>query len=209
MSPISSLWFKWKSLRLPWRKSFLVGQDLRGNTFWEFKDALNAGRFRRIVKFDPKTHFADVQVTPQWHQWLRHVRREPPSIQEQQQDVLRQMQIKQLARLADERWASKPSYLDKPATNATPAPATANPADAVTAPAATPAAPASTPDAPAAQESLPQQQTNPAAGTETKPKTDDTTTTTKKDKDPWAAAGKGGPSEKWEPAPWTPSAARR
>ena len=39
------------------------GQDLRGNTFWEFKDALNAGRFRRIVKFDPKTHFADVQVT--------------------------------------------------------------------------------------------------------------------------------------------------
>lgn len=114
------------------------------------------------------------------------------------------MQIKQLARLADERWASKPSYLDKPATNAAPAPATANPADAVTAPAA---APAATPDAPAAQASAPQQQPTPTATTETKPKTDDATT--KKDKDPWAAAAKGGPSEKWEPEAWSPSAAPR
>ncbi|OGM46899.1 hypothetical protein ABOM_004425 [Aspergillus bombycis] len=123
MSPVNSLWFKWKSLRLPWRKSFLVGTDLSGNTFWEFKDALNAARYRRIVKFNPKTHYADVQVSPQWHQWLRYVRAEPPSVQEQQQDVLRQIQIKQLARLADERWASKPSYLDMPQTKQ-PAPAT-------------------------------------------------------------------------------------
>lgn len=41
----------------------LSGQDLAGNTFWEFKDQLNAGRFRRIVKFDPKTHYGDVQVS--------------------------------------------------------------------------------------------------------------------------------------------------
>lgn len=40
-----------------------LGQDLAGNTFWEFKDVANANRFRRIVKFDPKTHFGDVQVT--------------------------------------------------------------------------------------------------------------------------------------------------
>lgn len=25
---VNSLWFKWKSLRLPWRKSFMVGQFL-------------------------------------------------------------------------------------------------------------------------------------------------------------------------------------
>lgn len=88
---VNSLWFKWKSLRLPWRKSYLVGMsyfcscatsscpsvfwvlisltltlpgtDLAGNTFWEFKDAINAGRFRRIVKFDPKTHLGDVKVS--------------------------------------------------------------------------------------------------------------------------------------------------
>lgn len=41
----------------------LPGQDLAGNTFWEFKDVINANRFRRIVKFDPKTHYGDVQVT--------------------------------------------------------------------------------------------------------------------------------------------------
>lgn len=41
----------------------VLGEDLAGNTFWEFKDVLNAARFRRIVRFDPKTHLSDVQVT--------------------------------------------------------------------------------------------------------------------------------------------------
>jgi hypothetical protein len=96
MSPINSLWFKWKSLKLPWRKSFLVGMyslrlqplltnssqvtgltgssfgiskgtDLAGNTFWEFRDALKAGRMRRIVKSNPKTHYADVKVSRKKH----------------------------------------------------------------------------------------------------------------------------------------------
>ena len=49
-----------------------------------------------------------------WHQWLRHTRPSPPSIQEQQADVFRQIQLKQRAQLADERWAAKPSVLDKP-----------------------------------------------------------------------------------------------
>jgi hypothetical protein len=44
-------------------KLTIIGQDLAGNTFWEFKDVMNAARFRRIVRFDPKTHFSDVQVT--------------------------------------------------------------------------------------------------------------------------------------------------
>ena len=33
---------------------------------------------------------------------------------EQQSDVLRQVELKQLAKLADERWAAKPSFLDAP-----------------------------------------------------------------------------------------------
>ncbi|MCJ1450878.1 hypothetical protein MMC28_001212 [Mycoblastus sanguinarius] len=52
--------------------------------------------------------------TAQWHQWLRGTRPSPPSLQEQQHDVLRQQQLKQLAQAADERWAAKPSVLDKP-----------------------------------------------------------------------------------------------
>jgi NADH dehydrogenase [ubiquinone] 1 alpha subcomplex assembly factor 2 len=47
-------------------------------------------------------------------QWLRHTRAEPPSINEQQLDEIRQAQMKQLAAAADARWASKPSFLDAP-----------------------------------------------------------------------------------------------
>jgi NADH dehydrogenase [ubiquinone] 1 alpha subcomplex assembly factor 2 len=35
-------------------------------------------------------------------------------MEEQQADVARQRQLKYLAQAADERWASKPSFLDKP-----------------------------------------------------------------------------------------------
>lgn len=90
-----------------------------GNTFWEFKDQLNAERLRRTVRYSRKTHYADVQVSPQWHQWLRHTRWEPPTLQEQAADVARQTQLKHNARLADERWAAKGKYIEgaKPAPN--------------------------------------------------------------------------------------------
>jgi NADH dehydrogenase [ubiquinone] 1 alpha subcomplex assembly factor 2 len=91
-----------------------AGQDLQGNTFWEFKDKLNARRLRRIVRYPRSTHYADIKISPQWHQWLKHTRYEAPTIEEQQADLARQAQLKYLAQLADERWASKPSYLDKP-----------------------------------------------------------------------------------------------
>ncbi len=59
-------------------------------------------------------HYSDLQVSPQWHQWLRHTRLDAPTLQEQHLEVQRQQRIKHLARLADERWASKPSLLDGP-----------------------------------------------------------------------------------------------
>ncbi|KAM3444793.1 hypothetical protein NHJ13734_001143, partial [Beauveria thailandica] len=37
IGPIGQAWLRWKSLRLPWRKRFLVGFDLQGNTYWEFR----------------------------------------------------------------------------------------------------------------------------------------------------------------------------
>lgn len=54
----------------------------------------------------------------QWHQWLRYTRPSPPSVAEQQSDAVRQIELKRLAQAADERWASKPSVLDKPRTAA-------------------------------------------------------------------------------------------
>lgn len=76
-----------------------------------------------MVKAGPlnKTkHYADVEVSPQWHQWLRHTRPVVPSIQEQQQDLMRQVQLKYNAKLADERWAAKAKYIEKPKPNPQP-----------------------------------------------------------------------------------------
>lgn len=60
---VKQLWYCYKALKLPWRRQFLIGADLSGNTFWEFKDALNANRLRRIVKFSRKAHYADVKIS--------------------------------------------------------------------------------------------------------------------------------------------------
>ncbi|MCJ1335252.1 hypothetical protein MMC09_000520 [Bachmanniomyces sp. S44760] len=121
--PIKSLWFKWKSLKLPWRRRWLAGSDLLGNTYWEFKDTVNSTKLRRIVQYASGTHYGDVQVTPQWHQWLRHTRSTPPTLFEQSSDLQRQSQLKQLAAAADARWAAKPSFLDGPKVSQ-PGPAT-------------------------------------------------------------------------------------
>ncbi|EGD84514.1 hypothetical protein H112_08221 [Trichophyton rubrum D6] len=184
MSPINSLWFKWKSLKLPWRRMFLVGNDLAGNTYWEFKDSLKPGRLRRIVKASPKIHYADVKVPPQWHQWLRYVRPEPPSIEEQQNELLRQQRIKYLAQQADERWASKPSFLDKQAQQ----------------------------DAPALQSQQPSYHTTrqgTGAGTaEVLQEQQPDAKGGKKVKNPWDRAA-GGPSENWQPESWTPNVSKR
>lgn len=75
---------------------------------------MHAGRMRRIVKYPRWAHHSDVNVPPQWMQWLRHTRFEPPSLAEQKSDLIRQEQIKYLAAQADARWASKPSVLDSP-----------------------------------------------------------------------------------------------
>ncbi|KAK3938491.1 NADH-ubiquinone oxidoreductase assembly factor N7BML [Diplogelasinospora grovesii] len=130
LSPFAKAWLKWKSLRLPWRRQFLVGQDLHGNTYWEFRDpgapipprsSASPGspstppvRWRRIVKYPRSTHYGDVSVSPAWHQWLRHTRPDPPSITEQTAEVARQERMKVLAAAADARWAAKPSYIDAP-----------------------------------------------------------------------------------------------
>ncbi|EFE33421.1 uncharacterized protein ARB_07781 [Trichophyton benhamiae CBS 112371] len=169
---------------------FLVGNDLAGNTYWEFKDSLKPGRLRRIVKASPKIHYADVKVplvdgwTAQWHQWLRYVRPEPPSIEEQQNELLRQQRIKYLAQQADERWASKPSVLDKPAQQGAPALQSQQPSYHTT-----------RQDTGAGTAEVLQEQQPDAKGG-------------KKVKNPWDRAA-GGPSENWQPESWTPNVSKR
>lgn len=89
--------------------------DLKGNTFWEFRDRLNASRPRRTVIFkDKNLDWVDYAgaVTPAWHQWLRATRIPAPSIEEQVDENKRQEGIAKNAALADARWAAKPSLLN-------------------------------------------------------------------------------------------------
>ncbi|KAK8139340.1 NADH ubiquinone oxidoreductase subunit [Apiospora sp. TS-2023a] len=191
-------WFRWKALRLPWRKRFLVGSDLSGNTYWVFRltgntpppsftsdgsptpayqSSADDTRWRRIVKYPRSTHLSDVHVPPQWHQWLRYQRQDPPTISEQQGDVLRLARMKVLAAEADARWAAKPSFLDQPEEQ---------PKRAVR-------------DAP-----------QPDAGVKTAQGGEETVTEEKKVEkdDPWKKAATG-PSEDWQPAAWSPSNSRK
>jgi len=152
-----------------------AGMDLSGNTFWEFRDSLASNRFRRIVKYRHAPHFADVKISPQWHQWLRHTRHDAPSLTEQAGDLQRISQIQVLAKLADERWASKPSFLDAPKR-------------------AQPSA-----------ETEVQDSGRDGAGRVSAVDMEGAGTGGKKDKDPWARARSSGPSEKWQPEAWDPS----
>ncbi|KAI0201437.1 hypothetical protein F4808DRAFT_425187 [Astrocystis sublimbata] len=116
--PLLRIWQVWKSLRLPWRKRFFVGQDPSGNTYYELRlprgDAPASAANRRLVHYPRSTHLSEVRVPPAWHQWLRHQRSDPPSMQEQLGELQRQARIKVLAAEADARWEAKDSLLDMP-----------------------------------------------------------------------------------------------
>ncbi|CZT22247.1 uncharacterized protein RCC_08116 [Ramularia collo-cygni] len=205
----SRLWNKWKSIRFFWRRQFLVGADLSGNTFWEFKDAIRQNRWRRIVKHTGgrQTHYADVKISPQWHQWLRHTREEPPSIAEQQYEIARQERMKQLAAEADERWNSIPSFLDAPKRQQP------QPAIGVLDPGAN--APQTEPLEKQGVRSAVDDQEAVAAAAEGKPTNEvrfkgDGRERRAREEAPWEkSAPKGGPSEGWQPGTWTPGASQR
>lgn len=131
--------------------------------------------------------------TAQWHQWLRYVRHEPPSIEEQQRDLIRQAQIKKLAQIADEKWAAKPSFMDKPKTQQ-PTPATRT-SDQTLHP-TEPADPIS--------QRRPGVMNQTQGGDEIQKEADKN----KKTKGP-AAKVPTGPGEKWQPEAWIPDASRR
>lgn len=63
------------------RRGVFVGQDERGNRYYEAKDASDSydGRKRRWVIF--KGYAEASKVTPDWHGWLHHTFAEPPTIE--------------------------------------------------------------------------------------------------------------------------------
>ncbi|KKF92940.1 NADH ubiquinone oxidoreductase subunit NDUFA12 [Ceratocystis platani] len=114
-SPLRLAWYRWKAMSLPWRKRRFVGYDFNGNTFWIFRDPggyVPVDTWRRIVQAPNGSHLSELKVPPVWHQWLRHVRPDPPTIDEQIADISRQQNMAQLSQLANTRWAAKPRVAD-------------------------------------------------------------------------------------------------
>lgn len=170
------------------------GLDLHGNTYWEFRDTARGDgegvRWRRIVQYPRSVHYGDVRVSPQWHQWLRHTRHAPPSLEEQRHEVLRQERMKLLAAEADARWAAKPSLVGTPGQErGQPAPMleTERPA-------------AGSPGAAAAEAE------GGVAGAEDGAGRGEASRdpTQAPAEDPWKRH-RGGPGEEWQPQAWKPS----
>ncbi|KAK9354236.1 hypothetical protein V1505DRAFT_170659 [Lipomyces doorenjongii] len=105
-----SLYLRWKALRkVPFRKRFLIGTDLEGNTFWEWRNPNNPGRQRRMVELrTAKRDYVDYKLPPQWNQWLRHVRIVPPTVEELLQNEARLAGIQAKIQAAEERWKNVP-----------------------------------------------------------------------------------------------------
>ncbi|KAI6353461.1 hypothetical protein MCOR25_008980 [Pyricularia grisea] len=176
------------------------GLDLQGNTFWEFRDVRGDGpisRWRRIVKFPSSTHYGDVKVSPQWSQWLRHMREHPPSLEEQQQDLVRQQRMKLLAAEADARWKAKPSILDPPS-------ATAGRHGTQSLPVEGGGFVAEEQQ----QQKQQQQQDDGVAVGQQGQHEQQASPPPAPAKDPWAKA-RGGPSESWQPEAWKPTSTRK
>ncbi|CAM1505518.1 Fc.00g111550.m01.CDS01 [Cosmosporella sp. VM-42] len=186
IGPVAQAWYRWKALRLPWRKRFLMGFDLEGNTYWEFRlTSRGTGgneRWRRIVNYPRSTYLSSVKVSPLWHQWLRHTRQEPPSLDEQQGDVVRQARMKFLAAEADARWEAKPRVMDVPGG------ATGQRLPIL--------------ESQDAAQEVAVEEVKPK---ETKPVEEDAG----KSQDPWAKAKAQGPSENWQPSSWNPTPAKK
>ncbi|KXX80482.1 NADH-ubiquinone oxidoreductase assembly factor N7BML [Madurella mycetomatis] len=242
ISPLLQAWYKWKMLRLPWRRQFLVGLDLHGNTYWEFLDrgsplppsttstptgsATDAApvRWRRIVRYPRGTHHDAVNVSPAWHQWLRHTRAVPPSLAEQRADVARQERIKVLAAEADARWEAKPRLVgrDTQGSGVRAALGVREPMTATTG-----GVPGAVPASEGKERSRP---TMAGAVADEAALTDGEVVNQREDtwkrmqeeasakekaskgaggigaSDPWKKAARGGPSETWQPQAWDPSA---
>ncbi|KAL9489308.1 hypothetical protein ACSS6W_001585 [Trichoderma asperelloides] len=202
IGPFSQAWYKWKALRLPWRKRFLIGFDLQGNTFWEFRLTRGAQdsseRWRRIVSYPRSTHYSQVKVSPQWHQWLRHTRREPPTLEEQRAELVRQERIKLLAAEADARWEAKPRVMEAPRGEEE---------EGLAAPGRR------LPLASAEERAQPVVEGEEEEEKKVTRKEKSQATKLEEEKidakDPWARARAQGPGEKWQPTAWNPTAAAK
>ncbi|KAI0548097.1 hypothetical protein F4679DRAFT_585855 [Xylaria curta] len=195
--PLRKAWHVWKSLRLPWRKRFFVGQDPQGNTYYELRqprgDAPATAAYRRLVHYPRSTPYSEVKVPPAWHQWLRHQRAEPPSMTEQMAEIQRQARIKVLAAEADARWEAKESLLDRPAEKKSAAAGEIGETREV-----------------GGEEEAKKEEVRREEGVKKEEEEDKQQKQKSDPDDPWKqAAQRGAPGETWQPEAWTPTPTKK
>ncbi|OAA63187.1 NADH:ubiquinone oxidoreductase, 17.2kDa subunit [Cordyceps fumosorosea ARSEF 2679] len=189
--------------------------DLEGNTYWEFRlttrgtreatpNALGeVERWRRIVHYPRSAHLSSVRVGPLWHQWLRYARADPPSLEEQREDVARQARTRVLAADADARWAAKPRVMEDPL------PGEERSLPGATTTTTTTSAQEAPEQTTLRAESKRRRRSARAGGAAQKEQQEEEEEEAAVDpQDPWKQARTRGPSEDWQPQAWSPNAKR-
>ncbi|KAI3625760.1 hypothetical protein CBS9595_001121 [Malassezia furfur] len=111
----------WKTLSRVLRighARYMVGKDLAENTYYEFP-AINGSKdprhTRRVIKWKESRHMSDYNpkdIPIQWDAWMRHTRRQPPTIQELVQDLERQRIVLHNARVIEMREQAAQAQLE-------------------------------------------------------------------------------------------------
>ncbi|BGP24623.1 hypothetical protein JCM10295v2_003541 [Rhodotorula toruloides] len=96
-------------LRLGKYKHF-QGTDLNGNEFFERphpeapSEWRQAKRYVEYLKAEPLSEYGYKSIPVQWSSWLRRTRRDPPTLQELQSDVQRQLKLQENVRRLEQEY---------------------------------------------------------------------------------------------------------
>ncbi|KAK0526784.1 hypothetical protein OC834_004682 [Tilletia horrida] len=104
------------------RARYFAGYDLAGNAFYEYPSrsgSTDPRHTRRVIDWKEKrepSEYDQSSIPAQWVAWLRHTRRQAPTLEELQVDAERIMRVRENARLIAERDAAwRASLLQAPA----------------------------------------------------------------------------------------------
>ncbi|KAK0565448.1 hypothetical protein OC861_003746 [Tilletia horrida] len=109
------------------RARYLAGYDLNGNAFYEFPSrsgSTDPRHTRRVIDWKEKlepSEYDQSSIPAQWVAWLRHTRRQAPSLEELQADAQRIARVRVNAQLIAENHAAWQRSLQAPTEESAPA----------------------------------------------------------------------------------------
>ncbi|KAH7886955.1 hypothetical protein F5I97DRAFT_1927235 [Phlebopus sp. FC_14] len=109
------------------KPTYFVGKDLEGNKYFEYPTTVN-GRLKRTVQYprneDMWAYVASGKRLPvQWNAWLTHTRRDPPTLEELEADLVRQKRVQinaAMIEVRDKEERERAARIAKPSDSRTP-----------------------------------------------------------------------------------------